>query len=142
MATDWTAEQMRELGMRHAILETQGDIDGTMATLVPEPVYEFHPMRLRLVGQDAVRRYYDHLCSAFIPKVSSRLVAEWVAPHSLAQEYDVIWDPEGAAETHRVIGILYLDEATRLLGGERIYAGEACARRMLGDALYDSLPAL
>ena len=82
------------------------------------------------------------LCANFIPHVESRLVAEWVAPHSIAQEYDIVWDPKGAAETHRVIGILYVDEATQLLGGERIYAGERCARLMLGDALYDSLPSL
>lgn len=142
MADEWTAEQMRELGMRHAILETKGDLEGTMATLVPEPVYEFHPSRLRLAGQADVRRYYEHLSKNFVTRVAHTLVEEWVTPRSLAQEYDIIWDPEGVAETHRVIGILFLDEATRLLGGERIYASEACARRMLGDALYDELESL
>ena len=132
---------MRELGIRHAVLESQCDIDGTMDTVIADPIYEFHPVGLRMVGRDVVRRYYEHLCNEFIPNVSSSLVEEWVSERSVAQEYEVIWDPDGVAERHRVIGILFVAEGTGLLGGERIYASERCARLMLGDALYDELEA-
>ena len=52
-------EAMYALGMKHATLEAAGDLEGTMATLVDEPVYEFWPIGRRMVGQEQVRRWYN-----------------------------------------------------------------------------------
>ena len=139
MSGGWNAQRMLELGRRHAELEGRCDLDGTMATLIVEPVYEFFPVGLRMRGVTHVRRYYENLFGNFIGNTSHTLIAEWVSESSVAQEYEIVWDPKGKPEAHRVIGILFRAEGSELLGGERIYASERCARLMLGDALCDEL---
>src|SRR2546428_11125791 len=52
----WSAEKMAALGARHAELEARGDLAPLLATLAPDPVYEFHPMRRCMRGDDRVRR--------------------------------------------------------------------------------------
>ena len=138
----WTLADMLALGTRHATVEAACDLEATMATLVAEPVYEFWPSGLRMQGGALVRRYYENLFSVFIPATRGyELLDEWVNEASVAQEYRIDLEFDGVAESHRVVGILVADEArSGLLGGERIYAGEACARRMLGP-LYDELVA-
>ena len=137
MAGQWSAEKMRALGSRHAQLEAECDLDGVMATLVADPIYEFWPIGLRARGQDAIRRYYEHLLNVFIPTQRSyRLVEEWLSERSLAQEYRIeINGPEGPL-THQVIGILWADG--ELMGGERVWGSEACLRAMIGP-LFDEL---
>jgi hypothetical protein len=131
---------MQELGSTHARLEAQGDLEGTMNTLVQEPTYEFWPAGLRMSGQEQVRRYYEHLLTRFVPMTRSyTLIDEWVNPRSLVQEYEIEVDVEGALESHRVVGILFTEG--RLLGGERIYASERCMRLMAGD-LIDELSSI
>ncbi|HPG24004.1 MAG: hypothetical protein H6748_07235 [Spirochaetaceae bacterium] len=136
----WTAESMRELGERHARVETECDLEATMATLVDEPVYEFWPVGRRMRGRDAVRRYYTHLMQVFMPSQRGfALVEEWLSEASLAQEYAVDIAGDDGPETHRVIGVLIASaERDGLLAGERIWASEAFLRRMLGPA-WDEL---
>jgi hypothetical protein len=131
---------MLELGTRHAALEARCDLEGTMATLVDDPVYGFFPIGLGMRGRDQVRRYYEHLFRSFVPATKSyRLIDEWVNVGSVAQEYEIVLDVAGSRETHRVIGILYAEG--KLLGGERVYASERCIRLMTGD-LYEELQPL
>jgi hypothetical protein len=131
---------MRELGARHADLEARRDLEGTMATLVEDPVYKFWPLGRGMRGRDQVLRYYQHLFGEFIPRTRFyTLLSEWVNEDSVAQEYSIELDIDGALERHRVIGILVREG--HLLGGERVYASELCARRMLGP-LFDELTPL
>ncbi len=137
MAARWTAADMYALGTRHAELEAKGDLEGTMATLVEDPSYEFWPAGLRMAGQAQVRRYYEHLMGHFIPSTRSyELISEWASETSVAQEYAIHVEVDGTVESHRVIGILFASGT--LLGGERVYASERCTRLMAGD-LYDEL---
>ena len=137
---EWTRDSMHELGIRHATLETEGDLEGTMATLVAEPVYEFWPAGRHMVGQAPVRRYYEHLMSDFMPsQLGHELVEEWLTEASLAQEYVLRVQGAQGPEAHHVIGILFASrERDGLLGGERIWGGEAILRRMLGP-VWDEL---
>ena len=133
--SEWTADRMHELGSRHAQLEADCDIEGTMATVVPNPVYEFHPAGVRLEGRDQVRRYYEHLLTHFVPSTRGvRLLEEWASAASIVQEYEITVEVAGDLEAHRVIGILFAEG--ELLGGERIFSSERCARLMLGEALF------
>lgn len=128
---------MHQLGTRHARLEAEQDLEGTMATLVEDPVYEFHPIGLRMRGRPLVRRYYEELFAGFVVHARSLvLIDEWVNANSLAQEYEVTVEIEGKPETHRIIGVLVREGA--LLGGERVFASERCLRLMLGD-VFDEL---
>ena len=141
--SDWSAELMLELGVRHATLEARCDLEGTMATLIDDAVYELHPMGLVLRGSSQVRRYYENLMGNFIPNtVGYELLSEWVSESSVAQEYEIEVRVDGGTEKHRVIGILFADDArSGKLGGERVYGGEQILRLMFGE-LYDELDPL
>ncbi len=133
---------MYALGMRHATLEAEGDLEGTMATLVADPVYEFWPIGRRMVGQEQVRRYYRHLIDDFMPRqVGYEMVAETLSGEALSQEYMIEMRGENGSETHRVIGILFVDpKEPSLMKGERIWGDEAFLRRMVGPVWDDLEP--
>lgn len=141
---DWTAEAMHALGTRHATAEAEGDLEATMATLVEEPVYEFWPMGKRMVGRDAVLRYYEHLVSDFMPaQIGYRMICETVSPEALSQEFVIeMHGTDGTPETHRVLGVLYAaDDGSGLMGGERIWGSDAFLRRMIGP-IWDELESI
>ena len=101
--TNWTSEMMYELGTRHAVLETAGDLEGTMATLIEVPIYEFWPMGKRMVGQDRVLRYYEHLVNDFMPRqIGVSLIEETISPGALSQEYLIELNGPDGPESHRV----------------------------------------
>ena len=136
MKTGWNSARMLELGRQHALLEERRELDALMGTLVKEPVYEFYPIGLRMVGGHRVRRYYAQFFANFMQRiVGYELLDEWVNPHSLVQEYDIALQIDGPAETHRVVGVLYAKG--EVLGGERIYASERLVRLMAGEMLEE-----
>jgi predicted ester cyclase len=61
------AEQRRikRLWVRHSIAEDRRDIDGLIATLAPDCVYEFVGAGLRWEGHDGARAFYTELFAAF-----------------------------------------------------------------------------
>jgi hypothetical protein len=134
---------MVELGHRHAQLEAERKLEPLMETLVPHAVYEFHPMGLSMRGSVSVRRYYEQLLGRFMTWVRGyELLDEWANEGSVAQEYDIQVQVDGGpVETHRVVGILFHEPGTDLLGGERVYGGERIVRLMVGE-LYDELEPL
>ena len=139
----WTTELMREVGTLHATLEGDGDLEGTMKTLVDVPVYEFWPMGKRMVGADAVLRYYTHLIEDFIPRqIGYTMIEETLIESALSQEYIIeLHGPDGP-ESHRVLGVLYAaKESPGLLGGERIWGSEEFLRRMIGP-VWDQLESI
>jgi hypothetical protein len=140
MAGKWNAKRMLELGRLHAELETRRELDPLMETLVAEPVYEFHPLGMRMSGGDRVRRYYAQFFENFMEKiVGYELLDEWVNESSVAQEYSITVQVDGAPETHRVIGILFAEG--ELLGGERIYGSKRIVQLMAGE-IFDELEPL
>jgi hypothetical protein len=137
MGANWTADDMYELGTRHARLETERQLDPLMQTLIENPVYEFHPIGLRMSGGDRVRRYYAQFFTSFMESIAGyKLLGEWVSEHSVVQEYDIEVELDGVRESHRVIGILFAEG--ELLGGERVYGSERVVRLMLGG-LFEEL---
>ncbi len=140
-ASNWTVERMLELGRRHADLEARRELEPLMATLVADPVYEFHPLGLRLSGRERVQRYYRQFFDDFMQRIAGyELLEEWANKTSVAQEYDIAVTVNGRPETHRVVGILYVAPGTGLLGGERIYAGEATVRLFTGPIFGELEP--
>jgi hypothetical protein len=130
-------EEMIELAHAHAAAEGSGDLEATLATLEPDPVYELQPEGRVLRGMDAVRRYYDHFFTQFQPMVEGyELRSEWVTDEGVGQEYIIhLRLPDGRREDHAIIGILVFGK-TRL-AGERLWAGERLLRLMMGP-VYDS----
>ena len=134
----WSVEKMAALGALHAELEgSNGDLEPLLATLARDPVYEFHPIRRGMRGDDCVRRFYEQFCTRFLAlRHSYSLVAEWVNLDSVAQEYEIALRVDGAVERFRVLGVLYA--RGELLGGERVYASERFIRLLTGP-LFDEL---
>ena len=137
--TGFTRDDMLALGTRHVVAESTGDLEGLMATLVAEPVYEFHPVGLRMRGGARVRRFYTQFFSHFVPmRHDYALLGEWVSETSVAQEYEIALKVSGKVETHRVLGILYA--SGNLLGGERVYASERFVELMTGELFRELEP--
>ena len=144
---------MAALGALHAGLEGRGELEPLLATLAPDPVYEFHPIRLRMRGDALVRRFYEQFCARFLAlRESYALVEEWVSESSVAQEYDIALRVDGGVERFRVLGILYAEGDRKLraasrrraksirLGGERVYASERFIRLMTGELFSELEP--
>ena len=130
--------EVQAICTRHAELETRGDLEATMATLVDEPRYDLLPVGWTLEGTDQVRRYYEHLIGSFIPATRDyQLLEEWANETSVAQEYVIHVEVDGVVESHHVVGVLWV--IGDLLGGERIYASERCLRLMAGDDLVGEI---
>jgi hypothetical protein len=129
-------ERMVEMARAHAAAEGGGDLETTMATLDPDPVYELQPEGRVLRGTEAVRRYYEYFFTRFQPLVESYdLRSEWITDEGVGQEYMIhLRLPDGRKEDHAIIGILLFGK-TRL-AGERLWLGERLARLMMGR-LYD-----
>jgi hypothetical protein len=135
----WSAEKMLTLARLHAQLEVERKLEPLMDTLIEEPEYEFYPLNLRMRGGDLCRRYYRQFFDEFMRKIAGHsLRDEWVSETSVAQEYDISLRIDGEVETHRVLGVLFVD-GTRL-GGERIYGSERVIRLMAGSVIGEFEP--
>jgi hypothetical protein len=129
-----TRQELVEIAHRHAAAEAGGDLAATLATLEPDPVYEFEPAGLVLRGLPAVRVYYEHFFATFQPMIAGyELRSEWVNDAGLGQEYWIdLRRPDGATERQAVVGILLFGREA--LAGERIYASDRMLRTMFGPA--------
>ena len=137
MPTEWTADQMLELGLRHAHLESERLLEPLMETLVEEPVYEFHTVGLRLRGSGRIRRYYRQFFDGYMSRITGgRRLGSWVDERALVMENVIEIRGDTGNETHRILSILFAQDGR--LGGERIYASEAVVRSMVGR-MWDEL---
>lgn len=126
-----------EVARAHAHAEAVGDLDGTLATLDPEPVYELLPMGVTLTGGEFVRAYYERFFTECMPQfVGYELRNEWVMDDGLGQEYRVeVATPDGSRQ-HDILGILTFGNRG-LLSGERLYASDELLRFLFGLLLAD-----
>jgi len=131
-----TREELVAIARAHADSETGDDVELTLSTLEPDPVYELQPVGRVLRGMPAARRYYEHFFARFRPLVRAfTLRNEWVTDEGVGQEYVItLATPERGEERHHVIGILTFGKDA--LSGERVYASERLLRLMFGPA-YD-----
>ena len=121
--------RIKRLWVRHSIAEDRRDIDGLIATLSPESVYELIPTGQRWDGHDGARQFYSELFAAF--------------PDNRFELTDTVVGPQGVFEAARLTGtnlgpwagvpasglpialeVLILfpwDPATRLFLGEKVW---------------------
>ncbi len=118
----------------HADAEAAFDIDRVLATLAPEPLYEFYPAGRVLTGWTSIERFYRSQYPVFASRVVAfDLLGEWVNEHTAVQEYVIVLRGEsGDSHAYRVLSMMPLDEAAGLLAGERLYCDEAFVRCLLG----------
>lgn len=118
---------------RHAVLEGEGDLEGVMATMEGEPLYEFFPMGKFFKGMDEVRRYYEFFYADFGKRiVAFKHISESIGPVGLIGEYDMMvqHDGDAAPTRHRIMTMLTFGE--KGITGERMFSDDKLFRTMLG----------
>ena len=123
--------QVAELGMFHAEREAAQDFDAVMETLSADPKYLYPSLGKGFSGRENAERFYRWFFENFSSKViDGQLIRQWANETSVCQEYDVTLQMEEGTETHRILGVLFVEGDK--LGGEIVYASELAIRRMLG----------
>jgi hypothetical protein len=80
--------RIRDLWVRHSLAEDGRDLDGLLATLTPDCVYELVPTGDRWHGHDGARRFYEGLLGAF-PDVRFALRNIVIGPQGVWEEAHV-----------------------------------------------------
>lgn len=137
---DASRERLIELARTHATCEGGGDMEGTLATLERDPVYELQPVGLAFRGMAAARVFYEHFFASFQPLIEGyELRSEFAGDEGVAQEYVIaLRFPDGHRERHPVLGILTFGREA--LSGERVWASERLLRLMFGPAFERATP--
>ena len=126
------AEQMAAITRLHAELEIAGDYEPLLATLVDEPIFEFHPPGGQLRGGETLRRYYTRFLAEFMPLVEETiLIGEWSSEIACIHEYQLRLRIDGRLENHQLMGSIY--GSGDKIGGERLYGSSRLMDLMLGD---------
>lgn len=121
--------RIKRLWVRHSIAEERRDIDGLVATLARDCVYEIVPTGQRWEGLDGARRFYGELFSAF-PDNAFALSEIVVGPQGVFEVATLTgtnqgpWagtPPSGMAGALEVLIFFPWDPITERFTGERIW---------------------
>ena len=129
MSPQLTPEYMTEAFDRHSDAEMSCQLDATMDTVAPEPVYELWPRGLRIAGRDAVADFYRRQMDAFIPRIvgGERHSAAFGERVVVFEDSVEISREDGPPLKLRITSVVEYDEASGLLQGERLYLDDAFA---------------
>ena len=121
--------EVRELWKAHSIAEDRRDIEGLIATLTDDCVYEVFPGGTRWEGHAGAVRFYTELISAF-PDIHFDLQNIVIGPQGLCEEAKVTgtqkgrWldrKPTGERVEFSVVIFFPWDLAKKKFKGERVY---------------------
>ena len=120
---------MRELYKAHSIAEDARSIDGLLATLTPDCVYELVQTGHRWEGHEGAARFYAELLTAF-PDIVFSLTDIVIGPQGVCEEANVTatqqapWLGEGPVAgplEWQVLIWFPWDPEQRLFRGEKVY---------------------
>ena len=121
--------RIKRLWVRHSIAEDRRDIDGLIATLSPDCVYEIAVTGQRWEGHDGARAFYTELFAAF-PDNAFALSEIVIGPQGVFEVATLTgtnegpWagaPPSGLAVALEVVILFPWDRTTGLFSGERIW---------------------
>jgi predicted ester cyclase len=121
--------RIKRLWVRHSIAEERRDIDGLVATLTADCVYEIVPTGQRWDGHDGARAFYGELFAAF-PDNRFALSEIVVGPQGVFEVATLTgtnqgpWagaPPSGLPVALEVLILFPWDPATQRFTGERIW---------------------
>jgi predicted ester cyclase len=121
--------RIKRLWVRHSIAEDARDIDGLIATLSDDCVYEIVPTGQRWEGHDGARSFYTELFGAF-PDNAFALSEIVIGPQGAFEVAALTgtnlgpWAgvaPSGLAVSLEVLILFPWDPATQRFSGERIW---------------------
>ena len=128
--------KIRRLWQRHSIAEDRRDIDGLIATLAPQCVYEIVGTGLRWDGHTGARAFYTELFSAF-PDNSFSLTDIVIGPQGVFEAVVLEATHEGpfagleptGRKVRLEVAILFpWDPATERFAGEQIFVDRTVLR--------------
>ena len=143
------AADLGELGrraawaLRHVEAEAKDDVEGTLATLGPDPVYELWPLGLQIRGLDQLRRYYKHFFEVARPHIADYVVHSLCyGETSMITEITLTWRyDDGSTRNFRNATVLvYGPDGADGLAGERMYAEPEFFRLLMGPVLAELAP--
>ena len=123
-------DEIRELWKQHSIAEDARDIEGLMATLTDDCVYELVQTGDRWEGKEGATRFYLGLLGAF-PDIVFELTDIVIGPQGVFEVADVHgthegpWlgaEPTGERVEFTVMIHFPWDPARKLFTGERVWA--------------------
>jgi len=123
--------RIKRLWVRHSIAEDRRDIDGLIATLAPDCVYELVSTGRRWEGHAGARAFYTELFGAF-PDNAFALTEIVVGPQGVFEVARLTgtnlgpWagaPPSGLPVDLEVLILFPWDPVARRFGGERIWVG-------------------
>jgi predicted ester cyclase len=132
-----TYERIRRLWIRHSIAEDRRDLDGLVATLAPDCVYEMEATGQRWEGHDGARRFYTEFLGAF-PDVRFDLRDIVIGPQGVIEvatmtgTHQGTWaglEPSGEGVLLTIVIHFPWDPGAGLFAGERIYLDRAAFPR-------------
>ena len=121
--------RIKQLWLRHSIAEDRRDIDGLIATLSPDCVYEIAVTGQRWEGHEGARRFYGELFAAF-PDNAFALSEIVIGPQGVFEVAMLTgtnlgpWagvPASGLAVALEVLILFPWDPDTGRFGGERIW---------------------
>ena len=121
--------RVKRLWVRHSIAEDRRDIDGLIATLAADCVYEIVPTGQRWEGHGGARRFYEELFGAF-PDNRFALTDIVVGPQGVFEAATLTgtnegpWagtPPSGLPVSLQVLILFPWDPVTERFSGERIW---------------------
>jgi predicted ester cyclase len=121
--------RIKRLWVRHSIAEDRRDIEGLIATLAPDCVYEIVPTGQRWEGHSGARAFYTELFGAF-PDNRFGLSDIVVGPQGVFEVATLTgtnegpWagtPPSGLPVALQVLILFPWDQATNRFSGERIW---------------------
>jgi predicted ester cyclase len=121
--------RIKRLWVRHSIAEYRRDIDGLVATLSPDCVYEIVPTGQRWEGHAGARSFYTELFGAF-PDNAFALTEIVVGPQGVMEVATLTgtnagpWAgaaPTGLPVSLQVLILFPWDAAAQRFSGERIW---------------------
>ena len=123
--------RIKRLWVRHSIAEGRRDIEGLVATLAPDCVYEIISTGQRWEGHAGARTFYTELFAAF-PDNAFALSEIVVGPQGVFEAARLTgtnrgpWagaPPSGLAVDLEILILFPWDPATQRFAGERIWLG-------------------
>lgn len=132
LARDVTPElyhKVRRLWKEHSIAEDRRDLDGLIATLTRDCVYEVVPTGQRWEGHAGAREFYQTFLGAF-PDVKFQLTDIVIGPQGVIEVAEMTgthqgpWagrPPTGRGVSMRIIIHFPWDPAAEKFAGEKIY---------------------
>jgi predicted ester cyclase len=126
-------DKVRRLWIAHSLAEDRRDLDGLLATLTPDCVYEVVPTAQRWEGHAGARAFYVSFLGAF-PDVKFNLLDIVIGPQGVIEVAEMTGTHRGPwagqAPTGRVVRLVVIihfpwDPEAEKFAGEKVYFDRA-----------------